>query len=107
MSVGELDELSEWPLVAVALLLLVLCEYGGGGGKWRGCCWAAIKAIVLAYEGGSVVGTVGDELPFDSGAGGVVGGDWLLLLWLLPLLAVMELLLLFIAVGGNGCGLLC
>ena len=32
-----------------------------------------MNAIVLAYDGGSVVGTVGDELPFVK-TGGVVGG---------------------------------
>lgn len=70
ISVGELEVPSVCPLV-----LVPLCEYGGGGGNWRGCCWAAMKAIVLAYDGGSVVGTVGDALPLDRGAGGVVGGD--------------------------------
>lgn len=32
--------------------------YGGGGGKCLGCCCAALNAIVLAYDGGSLVGII-------------------------------------------------
>lgn len=69
---GEWDGDGSWLLLL--LLLLLLDEYGGGGGRCRGCCWAAINAIVVAYDGGSDVGTVGDALPLLS-TGGVVGGD--------------------------------
>lgn len=48
-----------------------------------------MKAIVLAYDGGSVVGTVGDELPFVRSTGGVVGGE-----------------LFFCSGGGSDCSLL-
>lgn len=65
-----------------------ICLVHGGGGKCLGCCWAALYAIVLAYDGGSLTGIIfvgdvewtafplimGCEIGDGFNTGGVVGG---------------------------------
>lgn len=78
---NSFDDGDSGGVTIVSMFPLILFVYGGGGGRCLGC--VAMKAIDKAYEGGSVVGTPGDEFPFVKGTllllrlfkiGGVVGG---------------------------------